>query len=442
MAAEKIIIMGAAGRDFHNFNTYFRNNPKYDVVAFTATQIPGIGGRKYPTELAGKMYPKGIPIFDEEKLSGLVRKNGIGQVILAYSDLSHAEVMHKASAAIAAGADFRLMGPNTTMLKSKKPVISVCAVRTGAGKSQTTRYVCSVLKELGKKVVAIRHPMPYGDLREQVCQRFAAIEDLKRYKCTIEEMEEYEPHINEGTVVYAGVDYGIILRRAEKEADVIVWDGGNNDFSFYRPDLNIVVADPHRAGHELSYYPGAINTRMADIVIINKVDTALRDNVETVVKNVKSVNQKAEIIEANSAISVEDPEVIGGKVVLVVEDGPTLTHGGMKYGAGMVAARKYGAAKIVDPRPWAVGSIKDTFEKYGHIEDILPAMGYGPKQMGELQETINSVDCDAVVIGTPIDLRRIIKINKPAVRVLYRLEEIGPKRALRGAIIRFVRQHK
>lgn len=442
MAAEKVIIMGAAGRDFHNFNTYFRDNPKYDVIAFTATQIPGIGGRKYPTELAGKMYPKGIPIFDEEKMPELVRKNGISQVILAYSDLSHAEVMNKASAVIASGADFRLMGPNTTMLESKKPVISVCAVRTGAGKSQTTRYICSILKELGKKVVAIRHPMPYGDLREQVCQRFATIEDLKKNKCTIEEMEEYEPHINEGTIVYAGVDYGVILRRAEKEADVIVWDGGNNDFSFYRPDLNIVVADPHRPGHELSYYPGAINTRMADIVIINKVDTAVRDNVETVVKNVESVNPKAEIIETNSAISVEDPEVIGGKTVLVVEDGPTLTHGGMKYGAGMVAARKYGAAKIVDPRPWAVGSIKGAFDKYGHIEEILPAMGYSPKQMSELQETINSVDCDAVVIGTPIDLRRIIKIDKPAVRVLYRLEEIGPKHVLKQAIIRFARQHK
>lgn len=442
MVTEKVIIMGAAGRDFHNFNVYFRNNPKYDVVAFTATQIPGIEGRKYPTELAGRRYPKGIPIFDEKKLPELVEKHGITQVILAYSDLYHMEVMHKASAAIAAGADFRLMGPNTTMLKSRKPVISVCAVRTGAGKSQTTRYVCSVLKELGKKVVAIRHPMPYGDLRKQVCQRFATLEDLKSQKCTIEEMEEYEPHISEGTIVYAGVDYGIILRNAEKEADVIVWDGGNNDFSFYRPDLNIVVADPHRPGHELSYYPGEINTRMADIVVVNKVDTALRDNVDTVVKNVGSVNPGAEIIKANSAITIEDPGVIEGNKVLVVEDGPTLTHGGMKYGAGMVAARKYGASSIVDPRPWAIGSIRDAFDKYSHIEEILPAMGYSAKQMNELQETINKVDCDAVVIGTPIDLRRIIKIDKPAVRVLYRLEEIGPKHALRQAIVNFMKRHK
>lgn len=442
MASEKAIIMGAAGRDFHNFNVYFRSNPKYEVVAFTATQIPGIEGRKYPAELAGRRYLNGIPILPEEKLAALVKKHGIAQVILAYSDLYHPDVMHKASVAIAAGADFRLMGPNTTMLESKKPVISVCAVRTGAGKSQTTRYVCSVLKELGRKVVAVRHPMPYGDLREQVCQRFAAIDDLRKNKCTIEEMEEYEPHIREGTIVYAGVDYGLILRKAEREADIIVWDGGNNDFSFYRPDLNIVVADPHRPGHELSYHPGEINARMADIVVINKVDTALRDNVETVVKNVKSINPGAEIIKVNSAITVEDPKAIEGNRVLVVEDGPTLTHGGMKYGAGTVAARKYGASKIVDPRPWAIGSIKDAFEKYSHLEEILPAMGYSPGQMAELQKSINAVDCDAVVIGTPIDLRRIMKINKPAVRVLYRLEEIGPKHALRQAIINFVKRHK
>ncbi|WP_068748775.1 GTP-binding protein [Thermovenabulum gondwanense] len=417
--------MGAAGRDFHVFNTYFRNNEQYEVVAFTATQIPNIEGRKYPSDLAGDLYRDGIPIYPEEQLERLIKNFNIHEVIFAYSDVSHEEVMHKASRALSAGADFKLLGPKSTMLESVKPVVSVCAVRTGVGKSQTTRKVCKVLKDMGKKVVAIRHPMPYGDLSKQICQRFASYEDLDFHKCTIEEREEYEPHIDMGIVVYAGVDYEVILREAEKEADIIVWDGGNNDFPFYRSDLHIVLVDPHRPGHEMKYHPGETNLRMADVLVINKIDTASPEGIDAVRKSIEAVNPKAMVVEAASPIFVEDPEKIKGKRVLVIEDGPTLTHGEMTYGAGYVAAKKYGASEIVDPRKYSVGSIKDTYEKYKHLSLILPAMGYGEEQMRELQETINNCDCDTVIIGTPIDLTRIIKINKPAVRVKYRLQEIG-----------------
>ncbi|MFO7151946.1 MAG: cyclic 2,3-diphosphoglycerate synthase [Bacillota bacterium] len=417
--------MGAAGRDFHVFNTYFRDNDSYEVVAFTATQIPNIEGRKYPAVLAGKLYPDGIPIYPEEQLESLIKEHRADQVVFAYSDVSHEEVMHKASLVLKAGADFRLMGPKNTMIKSSKPVISIGAVRTGVGKSQTTRRVCEILKKMGKRVVAIRHPMPYGDLSEQICQRFATYEDLDRYKCTIEEREEYEPHIDMGIVVYAGVDYGVILKEAEKEADVIVWDGGNNDFPFYYTDLHIVLVDPHRPGHELKYHPGEANLRMADVVVINKIDTASPEAVDAVRKSIEEVNPGAQVIEAASPIFVDDPAKIRGKKVLVVEDGPTLTHGGMTYGAGYVAAKKYGASAIIDPRPYAAGSIKDTYAKYTHLSSILPAMGYGEQQIRELEETINRAECDAVVVGTPIDLRRIVKIDKPSVRVKYRLQEIG-----------------
>lgn len=422
---KKVIIMGAAGRDFHVFNTYFRDNDSYEVVAFTATQIPNIEGRKYPAVLAGKLYPDGIPIYPEEQLESLIKEHRTDQVVFAYSDVSHEEVMHKASLVLKAGADFRLMGPKNTMIKSSKPVISIGAVRTGVGKSQTTRRVCEILKKMGKRVVAIRHPMPYGDLSEQICQRFATYEDLDRYKCTIEEREEYEPHIDMGIVVYAGVDYGVILKEAEKEADVIVWDGGNNDFPFYYTDLHIVLVDPHRPGHELKYHPGEANLRMADVVVINKIDTASPEAVDAVRKSIEEVNPGAQVIEAASPIFVDDPAKIRGKKVLVVEDGPTLTHGGMTYGAGYVAAKKYGASAIIDPRPYAAGSIKDTYAKYTHLSSILPAMGYGEQQIRELEETINRAECDAVVVGTPIDLRRIVKIDKPSVRVKYRLQEIG-----------------
>ncbi|KYO65365.1 hypothetical protein ATZ99_15990 [Thermovenabulum gondwanense] len=422
---KRVLIMGAAGRDFHVFNTYFRNNEQYEVVAFTATQIPNIEGRKYPSDLAGDLYRDGIPIYPEEQLERLIKNFNIHEVIFAYSDVSHEEVMHKASRALSAGADFKLLGPKSTMLESVKPVVSVCAVRTGVGKSQTTRKVCKVLKDMGKKVVAIRHPMPYGDLSKQICQRFASYEDLDFHKCTIEEREEYEPHIDMGIVVYAGVDYEVILREAEKEADIIVWDGGNNDFPFYRSDLHIVLVDPHRPGHEMKYHPGETNLRMADVLVINKIDTASPEGIDAVRKSIEAVNPKAMVVEAASPIFVEDPEKIKGKRVLVIEDGPTLTHGEMTYGAGYVAAKKYGASEIVDPRKYSVGSIKDTYEKYKHLSLILPAMGYGEEQMRELQETINNCDCDTVIIGTPIDLTRIIKINKPAVRVKYRLQEIG-----------------
>jgi predicted GTPase len=422
----KVIIMGAAGRDFHNFNVYFRGNDAYEVVAFTATQIPGIEGRRYPTELAGSNYPDGIPIYSEEELAELIRKHDIDQVVFAYSDVSHEYVMHKASLVLANGADFRLMGPKTTMLKAEVPVVSVCAVRTGSGKSQTARKVAKILKSMGLNVAAVRHPMPYGDLRKQVCERFASYEDLDRYECTIEEREEYEPHIDNGIIVYAGVDYGKILREAEEEADVIVWDGGNNDMPFYRPDLNIVVADPHRAGHELTYYPGESNLRMANVVIINKVDTADPLKVKQVRENTKTVNPNATVLEAASPITAENPEAVRGKRVLVIEDGPTITHGGMPYGAGVVFAKKFGASELVDPRPFAVGSIREAYKKYPHLGAVLPALGYGEKQVAELKETIDRTPCDVVVIGTPIDLRRVIAINKPTVRVKYELEVLGP----------------
>ena len=426
MQKTKVIIMGAAGRDFHNFNVYFRENDAYEVVAFTATQIPGIEGREYPTELAGPKYPNGIPIYPEENLPKLIKQYNADQVVFAYSDVSHEYVMHKASAVLANGADFRLMGPKTTMLKSKLPVVSVCAVRTGSGKSQTSRQVASILKSKGLRVAAIRHPMPYGDLREQIWERFASYEDLDKYNCTIEEREEYEPHIDNGIIVYAGVDYEKILREAEKEADVIVWDGGNNDWPFYVPDLNIVVADPHRAGHELLYHPGETNLRMADIVIINKEDTADPQKVKQVKENTKLVNPKATVLDAESPITADKPEIVRGKRVLVIEDGPTITHGGMPFGAGMVFAKKFGAREFVDPRPYAVGSIKEAYRKYAHLGAILPALGYSEKQIAELKETIDKVPCDVVVIGTPIDLRRVVSINQPTVRVKYDLKVLGP----------------
>jgi predicted GTPase len=417
--------MGAAGRDFHNFNTYFRNNNDYEVVAFTATQIPDIEGRVYPASIAGELYPEGIPIYPEEELSTLIKKHNVDQVIFAYSDVSHETVMHKASQVLACGADFRLMGPDNTMIKSKAPVIAVTAVRTGSGKSQTTRYVAQTLTERGKKVAIIRHPMPYGNLEEQVVQRFASYADLDKHKCTIEEREEYEPHIDLGLVVYAGVDYEKILHQAEAEADVILWDGGNNDLPFYNTDLHIVVVDPHRAGHETAYHPGEANLRKADIALINKVDSADPTDVEKVKATITAVNPQAKIIMANSPITVDDPEAVAGKKVLVIEDGPTLTHGEMAYGAGVIAAEKLGAAELIDPRPFAVGSIKDTFAKYNHLSRLLPAMGYGQTQIEELERTINDSPAELVLIGTPIDLRRIMKLDKPALRVRYDLEEIG-----------------
>lgn len=421
----RTLIMGAAGRDFHNFNTVFRDDDKYEVVAFTATQIPNIDGRLYPPFLAGELYPDGIPIYDEADLDKLIKEENIDQVIFAYSDVSNQYIMNMSSRVNASGAQFSLMGSEQTMVKSTKPVVAICAVRTGSGKSQTTRKVAEVLKEMGKKVAVIRHPMPYGDLAAQAIQRFANYDDLDKHQVTIEEREEYEPHIARGNVVYAGVDYEAILRKAEEEADVIIWDGGNNDMPFYKPDIMFVVADPHRAGHELTYYPGATCLRMADVVIINKVNTADRDDIETVRKNIKSVNPGATIIEANSPVTADDPALIKDKRVLVVEDGPTLTHGGMKYGAGVVAAEEAGADELVDPREYAVGTIKDIFDSYPDIGILLPAMGYGEQQIRDLEETINAVDCDVVIIGTPIDLTKLIKIQKPVVRVTYELEEIG-----------------
>lgn len=427
MKKERVIIMGAAGRDFHNFNTYFRNNKDYEVVAFTATQIPDIEGRVYPASIAGELYPQGIPIYPEAELSELIKKYEVDQVIFAYSDVSHQTVMHKASQVLACGADFRLMGPDNTMIKSKAPVIAVTAVRTGSGKSQTTRYVAQALTERGKKVAIIRHPMPYGNLEEQVVQRFASYADLDKHKCTIEEREEYEPHIDLGLVVYAGVDYEEILHQAEAEADVILWDGGNNDLPFYHSDLHIVVVDPHRVGHETSYHPGEANLRRADIALINKVDSADPTDVEKVKTTIAAINPQAKIIMANSPITVDDPETVAGKKVLVIEDGPTLTHGEMAYGAGVIAAEKLGAAELLDPRPYAVGTIKDTFAKYSHLSRLLPAMGYGKTQVEELEKTINDSPAELVLIGTPIDLRRIMKLDKPALRVRYDLEEIGDK---------------
>jgi len=426
MQKKKVIIMGAAGRDFHNFNVYFRNSDAYEVVAFTATQIPGIEGRVYPTELAGPSYPKGIPIYPEENLPDLIKQQDIDEVVFAYSDVSHEYVMHKASTALASGADFRLMGPKTTMLKAKVPVVAIGAVRTGSGKSQTSRQVAKILKGKGLRVAAIRHPMPYGDLRKQIWQRFASYEDLDKHQCTIEEREEYEPHIDNGIIVYAGVDYAEILREAEKEADIIVWDGGNNDMSFYKPDLNIVVADPHRAGHELLYHPGETNIRMANVVIVNKVDTADPAKVKLVKENIKMLNPNATVLDAASPITVDKPELIRGKRVLAIEDGPTITHGGMPYGAAVIIAKNLGASEIVDPRPYAVGSIKEAYKKYPHLGALLPALGYGEKQVAELKETIDRIPCDVVVLGTPIDLRRVITIKQPTVRANYELKVLGP----------------
>jgi predicted GTPase len=439
MKRAKVIIMGAAGRDFHNFNVLFRNNKKYEVVCFTASQIPNIAGRIYPKELAGKLYPKGIPIYDENLLPELVKKYKIDFVVLSYSDLSFSDVMHKASIANVAGAHFVLLGSEKTMLRSRKPVISVCAVRTGCGKSQTTRKISLILREMGFDVVIVRHPMPYGDLRKQICQRFASYEDLDKNNCTIEEREEYEQHIKNGFIVFAGVDYEKILREAEKEADIIIWDGGNNDTPFFKPNLHIVVADPHRAGHEISYYPGETNLRLADIVIINKENTAKKSDIEKVVEAVKSVNPKAIIIHANSEVLVEDPLKIKGKSVLVVEDGPTLTHGEMAYGAGFVAAKKFGARKIVKAKKYATGSIKEAYEKYKQLNEVLPALGYGKKQIKELEAMINKIKCDLVLIATPIDLGKIIKINKPYLHVTYHLREKG-KPDLRDVLEKFVKE--
>jgi len=420
----RVIILGAGGRDFHNFNVYFRGRPEYQVVAFTATQIPDLEGRLYPSVLAGPLYPAGIHIYAEEELAELVRRLRADQVVFAYSDVSHEHVMHVASIAMAAGASFVLLGPDATMLASRVPVISIGAVRTGAGKSQTTRRVTGILKALGRRIAVIRHPMAYGDLARQRVQRFGTFEDLDRYDVTIEEREEYEPHIAAGTVVYAGVDYQEVIRQAQREADIIVWDGGNNDFPFLRSNLHIVIADPHRPGHEVTYHPGETNLRMADVVVINKVDTARPQDVASVRANVARANPKAVVIEAASPVQVDDPSLIPGRRALVVEDGPTVTHGGMAYGAGVIAARKYGVKDLVDPRPYAVGSIRQVFAAYPHLGSVLPAMGYGAKQIKELQETIAASDCDVVVIGTPVDLRRVITIRKPAVRVWYELQEI------------------
>jgi predicted GTPase len=421
----RTLIMGAAGRDFHNFNVFFRDNPDYDVVAFTATQIPDIAGRTYPAVLAGKQYPKGIPIHPETDLLKLIAEFRVNQVIFAYSDVPHEYVMHKASMVLAAGADFRLMGERTTQLKSTKPVVSVCAVRTGAGKSQTTRRVSKILLAMGFRVAAVRHPMPYGDLARQAVQRFAAYADLDKQECTIEEREEYEPHIDNGVIVYAGVDYEQILRQAEKEVDIVLWDGGNNDFSFYVSDLKIVVADPHRPGHESCYHPGEVNARDADVIVINKVDTADPQAVAQVRDNLRTLNPEATIIAAASPLFVDDPAAIAGKRVLVIEDGPTLTHGEMAYGAGFLAAKRFGAAAIVDPRPFAVRSIAATYAKYPRTGPILPAMGYGEAQICDLEETIDRADVDLVIVGTPIDLTRVLKIKKPYQRVRYELAEIG-----------------
>lgn len=423
--AIRTIIMGAAGRDFHNFNVFFRDNSDYQVVAFTATQIPNIEGRRYPADLAGSLYPQGIPIYPESELSDLIRTLKADQVVFAYSDVSHEYVMHKASEVLAAGADFRLMGVRGTQLKSSKPVVSVCAVRTGSGKSQTTRRVSKILISMGFKVAAIRHPMPYGDLVKQAVQRFADYSDLDKHECTIEEREEYEPHLDNGVIVYAGVDYEHILRQAEQEVDIILWDGGNNDFPFYQDDLAIVVADPHRPGHEVRYHPGETNVRRADVFVINKVDTASPEAVIAVRESLSALNPKATIIEGASPLFVDRPEEIRGKRVLVIEDGPTLTHGEMAYGAGWVAARRFGAAEIVDPRPFAVGSIAATYQKYTTTGPILPAMGYGEEQMRDLEQTINNSDVDLVISATPIDLNRVIKIRKPMQRVRYELQEIG-----------------
>ena len=428
MARKNVIIIGAAGRDFHNFNTYFRGNEDYRVIAFTAAQIPDIDGRKYPSELAGNLYPEGIPIFAEKDLPNLIIKNNVDECIFSYSDVPYERVMHIGAIVNTAGANFVLLGAKDTMIKSIKPVIAVGAVRTGCGKSQTSRRIIEILMKKGLKVVAVRHPMPYGDLAKQKVQRFATIADLEKHNCTIEEMEEYEPHVVRGNVIYAGVDYEAILRQAEQDpdgCDVILWDGGNNDFSFYKPDLMVTVTDPHRAGHELSYYPGEVTLRLADVVIINKIDSADPASIQTVRESIEKVNPGAVVIDAASPIRVDDPSIIRGKRVLVIEDGPTLTHGEMKIGAGIVAARKYGASELVDPRPFTVGRLTETFRIYPEIGTLLPAMGYGDQQLKDLEDTINNTDCDSVVIGTPIDLNRVVKIKKPNTRVYYDLQEIG-----------------
>jgi len=430
--------MGAAGRDFHNFNVFFRKRPEYEVVAFTASQIPGIEQRTYPSVLAGPLYPKGIRILPEDQLPKLIKDKDVELVILAYSDLSYDDVMHKASMVGSNGPDFMLMGPKSTMLKAKVPVASVCAVRTGAGKSTVSRAVSRVMKARGKKVIVVRHPMPYGELEAETIQRFATYEDMDKQQCTIEEREEYEPHIDEGDIVYAGVDYEKILLAAEREADLILWDGGNNDLPFYKPDIHIVVADPHRAGNELSYYPGETNVRMADVIVINKVDSAPPDSVRLVRENVRQLNPAATIVEAASAIHVDDPSLIKEKSVLVVEDGPTVTHGQMRESVGAIAAHLYGAHELVNPRPFAVGSIKRTYEKYPHIGFVLPAMGYGTRQVKELEQTIEKTPCDSLVLGTPIDIRRIMKVTKPAARVRYEMREVT-KPGLEELLSKFLR---
>lgn len=444
MNRKNVIIIGAAGRDFHNFNTFFRENECYNVLAFTATQIPDIEGRKYPAELAGKLYPNGIPIHAEEELPELIRKLNIDDCVFSYSDVTYQKVMNMSALINAAGANFMLLGPKKTMVKSTKPVIAVCATRTGCGKSQTSRKVIEILMERGLNVIAVRHPMPYGDLTAQKVQRFATVDDLDKHKCTIEEMEEYEPHVTRGNVIYAGVDYEAILRNAEndpKGCDVILWDGGNNDFSFYKPDLTITIADPHRPGNELSYYPGEVNLRLADVVVINKMETASPEGIQTVRESIQKVNPNALVIDGASPIKVDKPEVIRNKRVLVVEDGPTLTHGEMKIGAGTVAAQKYSAAECVDPRPFTVGKLSETFRIYPNIGKLLPAMGYGDQQIKDLEATIENTDCDSVIIGTPIDLNRIIKINKPNTRVYYDLQEIGSPN-LREILDDFIQKHQ
>lgn len=422
---ERIVIMGAAGRDFHNFNVFFRDNKQYRVLAFTAAQIPNIDGRTYPSELAGSQYPDGIPIHREEELTRLLAQDGVDEVVFSYSDVSHEFVMHKASMALAAGASFRLLGPHATMLRAEVPVISICAVRTGSGKSQTSRRVASILKELGRRIVVVRHPMPYGNLLNQRVQRFSSYEDLDRHQTTIEEREEFEPHLNDGTVVYAGVDYAQVLERAQAEAEILVWDGGNNDLPFFQPDLHIVVVDPLRPGHELRYHPGEANLRMADVVVVNKIDSAREADVALVEENVRSVNPQATLVEAESMVTVQNPEAVEGKRVVVVEDGPTLTHGEMGYGAGAVAARRLGAAQIVDPRPYAVGSLKETYEAYPTTGPVLPAMGYGKVQIADLQATLQATPSDLILVATPIDLARLIKVDRPMERVRYELREIG-----------------
>jgi len=429
MRKKNVLIIGSAGRDFHNFNTYFRDNDEYNVVGFTASlQVPGTTGRKYPAELAGGLYPNGIPIYAEDELPRLIKDLNVDYCVFSYSDVTYQHVMGIGAIVNAAGANYIMLGPNDTMLKSKKPVIAVCAVRTGAGKSQTSRRIVGLLTEWGLKAIAVRHPMPYGDLVAQKVQRFAELSDLEKHKCTIEEMEEYEPYIAQGNVIYAGVDYAAILEAAEKDpkgCDIVLWDGGNNDFPFFKPDLMVTVADPHRPGHEVSYYPGEINLRIADVVVINKIDTAAPENIQQVRENIAKLNPDATVVDAASPIMVDNPDVIKGKRVLVIEDGPTLTHGGMSYGSGVVAAQRYGAREMVDPRPYTVGTITETFKRYPHIGPLLPAMGYGNEQLKELATTINKTDCDAVVVATPINLGRIIDIKKPNTRVYYELQEIG-----------------